>query len=29
MRITILAGAGMVIGRAGDGIDKLKKDIER
>ncbi len=30
MRITILAGKpGMVIGRAGDGIDKLKKDIEK
>jgi small subunit ribosomal protein S3 len=30
MRITVLAGKpGMVIGRAGDGIDKLKKEIEK
>lgn len=30
MRITISAGKpGMIIGRAGDGIDKLKKDIEK
>lgn len=30
MRITVQAGKpGMVIGRAGDGIDKLKKEIEK